>query len=101
MHKKSTFHAVCDAFARYFEVHPARVAEYHDLQNDWGLAPFELELIARHVEETLGFDLESYDALSGLQTVGQLVRLFRAQGRRSRWQATVEARKQTIQTTAN
>jgi hypothetical protein len=85
MHKVNTTHAVAQALAYYFEVHPALVAAHHGLQDDWGLDAHELELIAMQIEEELGVQLDSYAALAEVHTVAQLVQLFRAQARRSRW----------------
>lgn len=81
MSRHVTFHAVCNAFSRYFEVHPTQIQSHQDLRNDWGLNSLELEWLVQQIEATTGIELESYNPLPKLDTIGQLVRLFRAQDR--------------------
>jgi hypothetical protein len=64
-------------------VHPGQVLAHHELRNDWGVSGSELELLAHHIEQRLAVELSDLAALSELKTVGQLVRLVRAQLRRA------------------
>lgn len=77
MSKHATFHAVCDAFGKYFEIAPAHVHAHHQLRSDWGLDSLELEWLVQQIEASTGIELEDYHALHRLETVGQLARLFR------------------------
>jgi hypothetical protein len=83
MERDDAYRAVCDTFGEYFEVHPAQVLAHHELRGDWGVSGQELELLAHHIEERTGIELNDHSVLSELRTVGQLVRLIRAQLRRA------------------
>lgn len=75
--KDQAYQAVCNAFGRYFEVHPTRVQAYHDLRHDWGMDANELALVAEQIEETAGIELDDPLELSDVHTVGQLVQIVR------------------------
>jgi acyl carrier protein len=79
--KDPAYQAVCNAFGRYFEVHPTRVHAHHHLQRDWGLDPSELALIAAEIEEAADVELEDPSDYADLQTVGELVQLVRSRMR--------------------
>jgi hypothetical protein len=81
MRRDEIFRAVGSVFGRYFEVHPGCVKGHHDLRRDWGLDGYELQLLARQIEDYSGTELEDYAALADVRTIGQLVRLFRAHER--------------------
>lgn len=83
MQRDDAYQAVCDTFGEYFQVHPAQVLAHHELLRDWGLCSTELELIAYQIEERAGVELSDLSVLGELRTVGQLVRLVRAQLRRA------------------
>ena len=83
MQRDDAYQAVCDTFGEYFDVHPGQVLAHHDLCNHWGVSGSELELLAHHIEQRLGVELNDHTVMSELKTVGQLVRLVRAQLRRA------------------
>ena len=83
MQRDDAYQAVCDAFGEYFEVHPGQVLAHHELRADWGVSGAELELLAHHIEQRVGVELSDHVALGELKTIGQLVRLVRAQLRRA------------------
>jgi acyl carrier protein len=76
--KDPAYQAVCNAFGRYFEVHPTSVHAYHHLRRDWGLDSSELTLIAAEIEQTAGVELDDPHEYSELETVGQLAQLVRS-----------------------
>lgn len=79
--KDPAHQAVCNAFGRYFEVHPTCVLAHHHLRRDWGLDAIELSLIASEIEETAGVELDDANEYSELETVGELVQLVRTRMR--------------------
>ena len=81
--RDQAYQAVCNAFGRYFEVHPTRVQAHHDLRNDWGLDASELTLVAEHIQETAGVELDDPGELGDVHTVGQLVHLVRKHMKRA------------------
>jgi len=90
--RDDAYKTVCYTFGEYFEVHPGQVLAHHDLRNDWGVSGSELELLAHRIEERLDIQLiergelierSDHAALAELKTIGQLVRLVRAQLRRA------------------
>lgn len=81
--KDPAYQAVCNAFGRYFEVHPTRVLAHHHLQRDWGLDATELGLIASEIEETSGVELDDPSEYAELETVGELVQLVRVRMRQT------------------
>jgi acyl carrier protein len=83
MERDEAYRAVSETFGEYFEVHPGQVHAHHELRGDWGVSGQELELLAHHIEERAGVELNDHSALAELKTIGQLVRLVRAQLRRA------------------
>ena len=96
MPRLGTHDAVFSAFARYFDVHPSNVESHHDLRHDWGIDACELEWLVQNIEDAVGIQLDDYNMLSELHTVGQLARLFRAHEVRAEYFIEEESRSPSL-----
>jgi acyl carrier protein len=78
--KDSSFHSVCRALGSHLGIDPERFRAAQHLSRDWGLDELDLNMIALRLEELEGIELSSVE-LSCVETVGQLVNLFRQRSR--------------------
>jgi acyl carrier protein len=85
----STYTAVCNTLAAYFEVLPCQIRPDQQLRHEWGLDSLELNIVAQHIEQLEGVAIRSSD-LESVQTVGQLILLVRAIRRRSQYASALD-----------
>jgi acyl carrier protein len=78
----STYSAVCNTLAAYFDVLPSEIRPDQQLRRDWGLDSLELNVLALRIEQLEDVEIRSTD-LETVHTVGQLILLVRAIRRRS------------------
>jgi acyl carrier protein len=78
----STYSAVCNTLAAYFDVLPSEIRPDQQLRRDWGLDSLELNVVALRIEQLEDVEIRSSD-LETVHTVGQLILLVRAIRRRS------------------
>ena len=79
--KDQAYFSVCDTLATHLDVHPAEIRPEQNLRTEWGLDDIELNVIALRLEEREDIEIRVRD-LETLHTVGQLMALVRAIGRR-------------------
>ena len=68
---------VVQTLARHLGVSAREIAPAHDLFRDWGLTPLSLVLVLLDLERSVAVELPC-EEFSGVRTVADLVRQFRA-----------------------
>jgi len=71
---------VLRTLARHLGVSTREIALSHDLYRDWGLTPLSLVLVLLDLERSVALELRC-EEFSGVRTVADLVRQFRARVR--------------------